>query len=120
MYFVQWAYTILGTSKFVTGISSTTCNSEDCTAVFLPGGIETVRLQTTNLNVTLLNGTTLGGTSTILISDAPGYQLEFFPIDPNYLFDPHNCTIYGEGREDGIQLCMASDNYTILAGSIEV
>jgi hypothetical protein len=82
--------------------------------------METARLQTANLNVTLLNGTTLDEASTVIISDAPGFQLEFFPIEPSYLFDPHNCTIYGESRGDGLQLCVASQNSTILAGSVVV
>jgi len=46
--------------------------------VFLPGGLEVARLHTGNLNSTLLNGTALDNSPTILINDAPGFQLDFF------------------------------------------
>lgn len=116
IYFTQWAYNILGASKYVTGISSPTCNGNDCTAVFLPGGVETARLQTGNLNLTLLNGTVVQDFSSILINHAPGYQLEFFPVPSGYSFPPSDCALYGQERDDSLQLCVSSQNSTILAG----
>jgi hypothetical protein len=117
VYFSQWTYGILGASKYVTGISSPTCNGNDCTAVFLPGGIETVRLQTGNLNSTLLNGTTVEAFSSILINHAPGYQLEFSSVPSGYFFAAADCALYGEERGDGLQICVSSENATILAGT---
>lgn len=116
IYFAQWAYGLLANSQFVTGIEPVSCTGSDCTAIFLPGGLGTVRLQTSNLNVTFLNGTNLPDSSAVIINNAPGYQVEFFPIDPSYLFDPHDCSIYGEEREDGFQVCVASENSSLLAG----
>jgi len=116
IYFSQWAYGILGASKYVTGISSPTCNGNDCTAVFLPGGIETTRLQTGNLNLTLLKGTMVEDFSSILINHAPGYQLEFSSIPSGFSFAPSDCALYGEQRGDGLQICVSSENATILAG----
>ena len=118
IYYLQWAYVILGVSKYVVGVPPSTCNAygSDCTAVFLPGAIETARLQTGNLNSTLLNGTIFQEESTILINNAPGYQLEFFPLN-YYVFDPSECTIYGQEQNDGLQICVSSRGSTIVAGS---
>ena len=79
-------------------------------------GLELARLRTGNLNSTLLNGTTLDNPSTILINNAPGYQLEFFSTQPDYAFDPNDCTTYGEERGQGLNLCVGSNRSTILAG----
>ena len=118
VYLTQWSYGIIATSKFVTGISSQTCKGSDCTAVFLPGGVETARMRTGNLNSTLLNGTLFSDSQAILISDAPGYQLEFSSIDLGYAFDPANCTVFGKERGEGFMLCLASHEYTLLAGAL--
>ena len=85
-------------------------------AVFLPGGIQTARLRSANLNETLLNATTFDA-STILIADAPGYELDFFNMDPNYVFDLSDCSIYGKERGEGLLFCVGSSNSTIMAGA---
>jgi hypothetical protein len=115
-YLMQLSFGILATSKYVTGISSSTCKGNDCTAVFLPGGVEIARMRTRNLNSTLLSGTQFSDSPAIIISNAPGYQLEFFPIEPGYVFDPDNCTIFGKERGQGFMLCLASNQSTLLAG----
>lgn len=116
IYFSTWSYGILAVSKFVTGILLETCKA-DYLSVFLPGGLEVVRLYTGNLNSTLLNGTALDNSLTILINDALGFQLDFFSIHFNYSFDLDNCDIYGQERGQGLQLCITSNNFTLLAGS---
>ena len=116
VYFSTWSYGILTVSKFVTGISSETCNQADCLSVFLPGGLEIARLKTGNLNSTLLNGTALDNSATILINNAPGYQLDFFAMEPDFSFDPKDCMIYGQQRGEGLQICLASVNSTLKAG----
>ena len=117
IYYIQWVYVILGVSKYVVGVLPSTCNAygSDCTAVFLPRGIENARLQTGNLNTTLLNGTTFQEESTILINNAPGYQLEFFPLY-HYVFQASECILYGQEQNDGLQICVSSQNSTIVAG----
>jgi len=121
IYYIQWAYVILGVSKYVVGVSPSTCQGygSDCTAVFLPGGIETARLQTGNLNSTLLNGTILQDSSAMLINNAPGYQLEFFPVG-YYDFDPSECVVYGQEQNDSLKICLSSQGSTILAGSYPI
>ena len=69
-----------------------------------------------NLNSTLLNGTMFDNAPVIVINNAPGFQLEFFPIDGNYDFETSDCAIYGEQRHQGLRLCVGSKNSTIYAG----
>jgi hypothetical protein len=64
----------------------------------------------------LLNGTALDNSATIVINRAPGYQLDYFSLDPSYVFDGASCTVYGKERGQGLQLCLASVNTTLVAG----
>jgi hypothetical protein len=119
VYFSTYANAILGASNFVTGIDPVSCSGSNCTAVFLPGGIQLTRrldvLNGTSLN---LNATVLDGAPAVLINDAPGYQVEFFPIEADFSFQPStDCATFGETRGQGLRLCVASNNSTIVAGT---
>jgi hypothetical protein len=73
-------------------------------------------LRTGNLNLTLLDSIVLEDSLPVLITNAPGYQLDYFPIEPSYTFGDNDCTVFGESRGDGINICVASNNSTIVAG----
>jgi hypothetical protein len=119
VYFSAWSNALLGASKFVTGIAPAAqeCTGVNCTSVFLPGGVELARLQGGNLNTTLLNGTLLKDAPTILIHDAPGYELDFYPMAENFSFDvEQDCGTYGRASGQGLHVCVSSINSAIIAG----
>jgi hypothetical protein len=116
IYFSAWTASILGVSKFVTGIAPVTCGGT-CRSVFLPGGIETVRVLGPDLNRTLLEGGLFDNADVFLIHEAPGYQLEFFPIATDYSFDRANdCLLYGQSRGQGLYICVGSHDSSLVAG----
>jgi hypothetical protein len=45
------------------------------------------------------------------------YTLRFFNMDPNYVFDSRDCSIYGKKRGEGFLFCVGSSNSTIMAGA---
>lgn len=117
---IQWSFGILTSSKFVTGLDPISCSVPECVSVYLPGGLETARQRTGNLNATLLNGTLLDGASAVLINNAPGYHLEFFPLDRNFQFQASDCMIFGQSRNEGLYLCVSSNGNTTVAGTFLV
>jgi hypothetical protein len=95
--------------KFVTSIVPISCSgSTNCTSLFLPGGLELVHLTTYQLNATLFDGQYSQDYSTIIVNDAPGFQVEFSSVDPNLSFNSTDCGIYGNATSQGIYICMAS------------
>jgi hypothetical protein len=110
IYFSAFVSSLLGVSQFVTAKSPVYC-VENCTSVFLPGGLEIARKVGGNLNQTLLQGNLFGNSDTIVVNQAPGIGLEFWPPDDGFRFDrKKECKIYvGYNQTDGdaIQLCIA-------------
>jgi hypothetical protein len=116
LYFGQWSYGILSSTRYTVGIEPNSCSGQNCTAVFLPGGIQAPRQRTSLLNESLYDGTALNLSSSILVENAPGYQLEFSSINPNFTFDDSDCITYGKERGDGVYFCIGSNQSTFLAG----
>jgi hypothetical protein len=119
VFFSTYGNTILGSSNFVTGIEPVACSGVDCKAVFLPGSLQLARdlggVNGTPLN---LNKTIFNNAPTILIHNAPGYQLDYYPIDESYQFNTtEDCAIFGQGRGQGLYMCLAMNNSTIVAGT---
>lgn len=120
IYFSTYSISILGNSNFVTGIEPIDCIGINCKSVFLPGSLQLARRLdefsgTINLNATLFNSA-----PAVLIYNAPGYQLDFFPVDEGFVFDKTTeCNTYGQTRGQGLYLCIGSKNSTIVAGIIQ-
>jgi hypothetical protein len=106
----------LNDQRFVVAIEPVHCSTDDpeCLSVFLPGGMESVRLYTEEGSHTLFNGSFGGDYDAIVINDAPGYQMEFGSIkhfDPNFEWDPRDpvfggdCTMYLQSIDDGFFVC---------------
>lgn len=117
------AYTnaMLASSDFVTGIEPISCNSYNCTSVFLSGGILQARRLDVNAerglaNSTFLDGTLLDNADAILVNNAPGYHLEFSPPGDDFTFGQDDCATFGQKRGDGLFLCIGSSNSDLVAG----
>ncbi len=103
--------------KFVTGLSPITCtNGPKCKSLFLPGGLDLVRFQGDNENATLFSTNLPGDYTTIVIENAPGFQLEFSSLSSGFVFNQSVCTLYGESIYNGIYICLAQDGPTMVAG----
>lgn len=120
VYFSSNTYSILGASNFVTGVPPVRCSGSNCTSVFLPGGLELARLNDGNLNATLLNGTALNHAPVIMINNAPGFQVEFSPMDSDFAFNTSDCVTFGQQRGQGLYLCVGSRNSTLQAGRFKI
>ncbi|KAI9786498.1 MAG: hypothetical protein M1839_006958 [Geoglossum umbratile] len=117
LHFLAFTHTILTDSTFAVGVPPLACRGNDCSSFFLPGGLRQVRLQNRDFNSSLFNTQQPDGPTSVLIHNAPGYQLEFSPVEANHTFNSEtDCTIYGKATGVGIFLCLASSETKILAG----
>ena len=119
VYFSSWSNGILESSKFVTRGSPIVCSGDNCTSIFLPGGIEIARLRNGNPNSTLLNtpGLPLTAGTAILVNNAPGYQIDFYPPDSDFSFNNKtDCALYGQTRGQGMYLCVGSTDAALVVG----
>jgi hypothetical protein len=115
MYYLAWVPDILSASKYVTGISPSNCTS-DCTAVFLPGGLELARVFGPDLNATLLEGNIFGDVDAVLLNNATGIGLEFSSPSDSFEFDMQNdCQLYAL-RDDSVQICITTKGSFLIAG----
>jgi hypothetical protein len=101
-------------SRTATEIEPWSCAGDYCTSVFLPGGLDLVRLR---------NGTPYTNvyedTPVTLINDAPGYQLDFSVPQEDLMFDSEtDCTIYYDGFYRAISLCISTNGSEIIAGML--
>jgi hypothetical protein len=79
--------------------------------------LNTTLNKTLNLNETLLLGGIFEAADAIIIREAPGYHLEFYPIDPQDSFDVvTDCLLFGQSRIQGLYICVASKGHTLIAG----
>jgi hypothetical protein len=87
------------------------CQGSDCTAIFLPGGLELVRQP---------NGSALDFSgqpqedSAIIVHDAPGYQLEFSPSD--YAFNHTTDCVMTGFAISSFYSCFVLTNDTLTTG----
>jgi hypothetical protein len=118
VYFMEFTRTIITDSTFVVSVEPLNCSGKDCFPIFLPGGLGVVRIQGEGPNSTLFSGLQVGGSTSVLIYDAPGYQLEFSPIENDFSFNTStDCSMHGSSTGEGLYFCMASSGTRLLAGS---
>lgn len=115
IYFSAWVSSILGVSKYVTGISADDCTT-NCTSVFLPGGLETARILGENMNLTLLEGGVFSDTDAVILNNAPGFVLKFRSPYDGFTFNHENdCQLY-ETFGDAVQICITSNDSSLMVG----
>ena len=115
IYYLAWVPSILGVSKYVTGISPSNCTG-NCTAFFLPGGLELARVFGPDLNATLLEGEIFGDADAVLLNNATGIGLEFSSPSYSFEFDMQNdCQLYAL-RNDSVQICITTEDSSLVVG----
>jgi hypothetical protein len=118
VFFVSWIPTLLDVPKYAVSMPIDGCG-ENCTSVFLPGGIETARKLAPYLNMTLLEGGAFRGSDTIQIHNAPGILLRFDTLPPSFDFDRENeCHLYGQHLNDTLQVCIRTVNGSLAVGGL--
>jgi hypothetical protein len=118
IYFSTYSISILGNGNFVTGIDPVACRDTDCQSVFLPGSLQLARrLDHLNGTILNLNATVFNNAETVLVYNAPGYQVDFYPVPEGFSFDrTRECMTFGQTRGQGLFMCISSNNSEILAG----
>ncbi|KFY92697.1 hypothetical protein V498_04812 [Pseudogymnoascus sp. VKM F-4517 (FW-2822)] len=106
--------------RFVANMEPLHCEGDTCLSIFLPGGLHTVRVASGGKNSTLFRGEIGGGEyESIIIDQAPGYQVEFYDLPDNYKFKKEDCTIYMTeiGYSNyGLYVCIAAHGSDLLSG----
>lgn len=106
--------------RFVTSVEPVMCSGKDCLSIFLPGGMDSVRYDDSTGMKTLFSGEFPGDYTTIVVNDAPGFQIEYAPIssvDSNFQFDRNaDCTMYLQSIGDGLYVCMVEKGTQLYLG----
>ena len=121
LYFASWTHVLLDVPKFAyphTAYSGIENCSENCTSIFLPGGVEAARIVSPVLNQSVLSGglfRAVNNADTIRIEHSPGFLLTFHAIEDDFNRDTE-CQIYGQGSNSSIQLCIRSVQGSVAVG----
>ena len=110
---------ILDVNKFATPVSHSTCvGNLNCTAFFLPGGVESARKVDTRLSSSLMKGNIFHESEAIRISDATGFLLTYQKLDLSFDFDRSGseCVMYGRESNNPIQICARNVGPSIAVG----
>ncbi|KAM7217471.1 hypothetical protein V8F06_007102 [Rhypophila decipiens] len=101
--------------RFVAKVAPVNCSpsDSDCLSLLLPGGMELVRIYDSTgehrFSQSLFSGNFSGDYDTVLINDAPSYQLEYDSIeDVDPLFGWNrtaDCNMYGQSIGEGVYMC---------------
>ncbi|OBT90299.1 hypothetical protein VE02_03354 [Pseudogymnoascus sp. 03VT05] len=87
VYAGSYTYGFLTDPRFVANMEPINCKGDTCLSVFLPGKLHTVRVASVDKNSTLFKGELGDGKyESIIVNQAPGYQVEFYDLPDNYKF----------------------------------
>lgn len=121
VYAGSYTYGFLTDPRFVANMEPINCKGDTCLSVFLPGGLHTVRVASGDRNSTLFKGELGGGKyESIIVNQAPGYQVEFYDLPDNYKFKSEDCIIYMDEigfSNYGLYVCIATHGPDLLSGS---
>jgi hypothetical protein len=110
-----WLYpSILADGKTSRSVTPISCVGEFCAGFFIPGPLSIVLFNSTTPNI--MTGDYPSATSYIQ-QDAPGYQIDYSPIDIDQSSAWDDCRVYGIS-DLAIQLCLKNSNSSLLAGTI--
>jgi hypothetical protein len=114
-----WWYfpAILSDSLAVQPATPLNCSGDQCQSYFFPGSMRNILLDP---KLPPIGSNEFPGAISYLQNDAPGYQIDYSPVDPT---DPPlsltDCRVYGI-EIMAIQICLKKSNNSLLAGIISV
>ncbi|KAG7103368.1 hypothetical protein HYQ45_017525 [Verticillium longisporum] len=117
-FFDTWAQQLMNYPRYSTAWSMEGCEG-NCSAIFLPGGMEIARKVVPLMNSTILQGGTFNDVDSISIMRAPGLAARFDPLPDDFRFDiEKECAVYltPAGMSDGLQMCIRQVGDSLAAG----
>jgi hypothetical protein len=108
-----WWYfpAILADGKISKNVAPLTCSGDSCTSYFLPGPLSIVQFDPSS---PMIAPTDYPTATTFIQQDAPGYQLDFYPIGTNDpAFTSDDCRVLGVNIL-AIQMCLKQTNTSLL------
>jgi hypothetical protein len=99
--------------RYVISIPPTKCKV-NCTSIFLPGSLEIARIDNGDRNATLFREHLEG--DSLLINNAPGYQVEFEKHGSDFRFNPESCSMHMKSLIDGLWICAEDDGLKMNVG----
>jgi hypothetical protein len=115
-----WWYfpALLTDSKRVHPIAPVHCSGEMCNSFFIPGSMPGIKFDPSQPNITKQD---YSNAIAYIQEDAPGYHVEFYPIDTEN--DPSlslsDCRVYGISFM-AVQVCLKKVNHSMLAGILNI
>jgi hypothetical protein len=112
-----WWYlpAMLADGKLSHPVTPLSCSGNDCSSFFLPGTLSTIIFDPQSPNITESDYTIA---KAYIQEDAPGYQVEFYPIDetrdPSFTLE--DCRAYGISTL-AVNVCLKKSGRSLLAGS---
>lgn len=117
-YYLTFCYSLLSDNRFSLKIPPNSCSGPSCSSFFLPGGAAIVKDQ--NDDNFLFSGRLWDSQTAALIHNAPGYQMEFYPVAGGWSFDlAADCSAYGQTEGEGLYICLANNGTDLIAGEYE-
>jgi hypothetical protein len=117
MYFQIFTSVLLTQERYAVPVAVAGCGS-NCSSFILPGGLETAWVYDGSfLGSTLLERELFQAQDAIRIEDAPAFLLKYETLHPDVDFDRgKECSVYGHGGRDSIQICVRSTTPSIEVG----
>lgn len=119
--------------RFVTKVGPIHCSASDpnCISLLLPGGMELVRVydgegpgEEIIFSQSLFSGNFSGDYDTIVVNEAPSYQIEYDAIqtvDPSFRWNrTEDCTMFGQSIGEGIYLCQHEVKDSLYLGTSRI
>ncbi|KAK0625453.1 hypothetical protein B0T17DRAFT_273698 [Bombardia bombarda] len=129
LYATTYSIAFITDPRFVTKVAPVKCSvsSPNCLSLLMPGGMEAVRVYedpTSKLfSQSLFSGNFSGDYDSIVIHDAPAYQIEYdsiYTVDPDFRWNRTtgfgDCTMYGADIGEGIYVCQHEVGDSIYLG----
>jgi hypothetical protein len=112
-----WWYfpALLTDSKRVKAGTPLNCSGQNCNSYFIPGSMSSIDLDPNQPTIAKQD---YPKAISYIQNDAPGYQLDFYPIDRvnDVSMTLDDCRVYGVDRV-AIQVCLKETGGSLLAGT---
>jgi hypothetical protein len=116
LYFAGWIPSLLGMPKYAVNMPIDGC-SDNCSSMFLPGGLEIARKVQPIVNATILEGGVFDNAEAVRVNDAPGFLLKYDHLGHDFQFDlGKDCSYYGDVINDTIEICISDINGSVAVG----
>ena len=109
-----WWYfpSVMTNSAILTSTPPLTCSDPACFSCFLPGGMGIVEFDT---NLPTIGKDNFSDATAFVVNDAPGFQIEYSPIDGDLVLEEDDCRVYGTDTV-ALQICVKQTASGLVGG----